>query len=75
MLWGDILSVKCFSIRIEEEMLNKIRFISEYEGRSANKHILVLIRENIKLFEMQNGKIEDVIKLDINVKPARKSRT
>lgn len=75
MLWGDILSVKCFSIRIEEEMLNKIRFISEYEGRSANKHILILIRENIKLFEMQNGKIEDVIKPDINVKPARKSRT
>ncbi len=56
-------------------MLNKIRFISEYEGRSANKQILVLIRENIKLFEMQNGKIEDVIKPDINVKPARKSRT
>ena len=75
MLWGDILSVKCFSIRIEEEMLNKIRFISEYEGRSANKHILILIRENIKLFEMQNGKIEDVTKPAINVKPARKSRT
>ena len=37
-------------------MLNKIRFISEYEGRSANKHILILIRENIKLFEMQNGR-------------------
>ena len=56
-------------------MLNKIRFISEYEGRSANQHILILIRENIKLFEMQNGQIEDVIKTDINVKPARKSRT
>ena len=68
------MSVKCFSIRIEEEMLNKIRFLAEYEGRSVNKQILVLIRENIKQFEMQNGKIEDAIKPDINVKPARKSR-
>lgn len=69
------MSVKCFSIRIEEELLNKIRFLAEYEGRSVNKQILVLIRENIKQFEMQNGKIEDAIKPDINVKPARKSRT
>lgn len=56
-------------------MLNKIRFLAEYEGRSVNKQILVLIRENIKQFEMQNGKIEDAINPDINVKPARKSRT
>ena len=69
------MAVKSISIRIEEEMLKNLSVVADYEGCSLNSHILVLIRENIKLFEMQNGKIEDVIKPDINVKPARKSRT
>lgn len=56
-------------------MLKNLSVVADYEGRSLNSHILVLIRENIKQFEMQNGKIEDAIKPDINVKPARKSRT
>ena len=41
------MAIKSVSIRIEEEMLEKIGFIADYEGRSVNSHILVLIRENI----------------------------
>ncbi len=66
------MAIKSVSIRIEEEMLEKIGFVAEYEGRSVNSHILVLIRENIKKFESENGKIEGKINPDINVKPARK---
>ena len=69
------MAVKSISIRIEEEMLKNLSVVADYEGRSLNSHILGLIRENIKQFEMQNGKIEDAIKPDINVKPARKNRT
>lgn len=32
-------------------------FVADYEGRSVNSHILVLIRENIKKFEEQNGEV------------------
>lgn len=53
-------------------MLDKIGFVADYEGRSVNSHILVLIRENIKKFEEENGKIEGKIKPDVNVKPTRK---
>ncbi len=53
-------------------MLNKIGYIADYEGRSVNSHVLVLIRENIKAFEEQNGSINGEIKPDINVKPTRK---
>ena len=67
------MAVKSVSIRIEEEMLKKIGFIADYEGRSVNSHILVLIRENIKDFEQKQGKIEGNIKPDINVKPTRKN--
>ena len=67
------MAVKSVSIRIEEEMLEKISFVADYEGRSVNSHILVLIRDNINRHEEQHGKIEGEIKPDINVKPPRKS--
>lgn len=66
------MAIKSVSIRIEEEMLQKIGFVADYEGRSVNSHILVLIRENIKAFEAAHGKIEDEISPDVNVKPTRK---
>ena len=51
-------------------MLKKIGYVADYEGRSINSHILVLIRENIKDFEEENGVIEGKINPDINVKPS-----
>ena len=66
------MAIKSVSIRIEEEMLDKIAYIADYEGRSVNSQVLVLIRENIKEFENANGIIEGKIKPDDNVKPTRK---
>ena len=66
------MAIKSVSIRIEEEMLEKIGFVADYEGRSVNSHILVLIRESIKNFEEQHGTIEGAIKPEVNVKPTRK---
>ena len=66
------MAIKSVSIRIEEEMLSKLGYVADYEGRSVNSHILVLIRENIKAFEDTNGKIEGSIKPDVNDKPTRK---
>ena len=67
-----LMAVKSVSIRIEEEMLEKIGFVADYEGRSVNSHILVLIRQNIKAFEDANGTIDGNINPDSNVKPTRK---
>ena len=66
------MAIKSVSIRIEEEMLKKLGFVADYEGRSVNSHILVLIRENIKNFEQVNGTIEGPVRPDVNVKPTRK---
>ena len=66
------MSIKSVSIRIEEEMLDKIAYIADYEGRSVNSQVLVLIRENIKAFEDANGVIEGSINPASNVKPTRK---
>ena len=69
---GDPMAVKSVSIRIEEEMLEKLGYVADYEGRSINSHILVLVRENIKDFEAEHGAIENPISPDVNVKPPRK---
>ena len=66
------MAIKSVSIRIEEEMLRKIGYVADYEGRSVNSHILVLIRESIRSFEEANGPIGGDIGPDVNVKPARK---
>ena len=66
------MAIKSVSIRIEEEMLNKLAYIADYEGRSVNSQVLVLIRQSIKAFEDENGVIEGDINPDSNVKPARK---
>ncbi|MBR6513927.1 MAG: Arc family DNA-binding protein [Clostridia bacterium] len=66
------MAIKSVSIRIEEEMLDKIAYIADYEGRSVNSQILVLVRESIKAFESVHGEIKGNISPDSNVKPTRK---
>lgn len=68
------MAIKSVSIRIEEEMLDKLSYVADYEGRSVNSHILVLIRENMKAHEQLYGTLEGQIKPDINVKPSRKMK-
>ena len=71
-MWGDPMAVKSVSIRIEEEMLEKLTYVADYEGRSINSHVLVLIRENIRSFEVEHGAIKGSVSPDVNVKPPRK---
>lgn len=66
------MAIKSVSIRIEEEMLKKLAYIADYEGRSVNSEVLVLIRNSIKSFENTNGLIDGGITPDSNVKPSRK---
>lgn len=68
------MAIKSVSIRIEEEMLKKIGYVADFEGRSINSHILVLIRDSIREFEAANGRIEGEIQPDVNVKPAAKGK-
>ena len=66
------MAVKSVSIRIEEEMLQKIAYVADYEGRSVNSHILVLVRESIRKFEEDNGEIKEKVASADNVKPGKK---
>ena len=52
------MATKSLSIRIEAEMLDKLHVIADYEGRSANSQILVLIRDLIEVYEAKHGEIK-----------------
>lgn len=50
---------KHLGIEIDKELHYKLHSIAKYEGRSANGHILYLIRQNIREFEEEHGEIEE----------------
>ena len=52
------MATKSLSIRIEEAMLDKLHVIADYEGRSANGQIIVLIRDLIEAYEQKHGEIK-----------------
>ena len=49
------MAIKSLSIRIEDEMLDKLHQVADYEGRSANSQILFLIRKCIEEFEKEHS--------------------
>lgn len=52
------MAVKSLSIRIDENLLHKLHVVSDYEGRSANSQILILIRDAVEAYEAKHGRIE-----------------
>lgn len=52
------MATKSLSIRIADEMLDKLHVVADYEGRSANSQILILIRDCIEAYEQKHGEIK-----------------
>ncbi|MCI8900275.1 MAG: Arc family DNA-binding protein [Lachnospiraceae bacterium] len=46
-----------FTFRTEEELLKKLRSVAEYDGRSANKELEILVKKHVAEFEKEHGKI------------------
>ena len=52
------MAIKSLSIRIDDKMLDKLHVVANYEGRSANSEILILIRDAIEKYEAVHGEIQ-----------------
>lgn len=46
------------TIRIDDTLLDKLHVVADYEGRSANSQVLILIRNCVREYEKENGEIE-----------------
>ncbi|MBE6753582.1 MAG: Arc family DNA-binding protein [Ruminococcaceae bacterium] len=53
----DKSNEKHFGLRVDGDILAKFRYVSEYEGRSANSQIIQLMLKFIAEYEKEHGKI------------------
>jgi predicted DNA-binding protein len=47
-----------YTLRVEQELLNKLGYIAEYEGRTKNRELEQMIKKRISEFENEHGKID-----------------
>ena len=47
-----------YALRIPSETMDKLKYIAEWNGRSANKEIEQLILKHIREWEKENGEIK-----------------
>ena len=52
------MPIKSLSTRTDEEMLHKLHMLADYEGRSANSQVVILIRHAVEASEAKHGRIE-----------------
>ncbi len=50
-------SMPRYTLRVPQELLDKLAFIAEYEGRTKNREIEQLIKKRIAEFEAVHGEI------------------
>lgn len=46
-----------FTLRTDPELLKKFRFVADYNARSANRELEVLMKKHVNEFEKKHGKI------------------
>lgn len=46
-----------FTLRTDSDLLKKFHFVADYNGRSANRELEVLMKKHIYEFENIHGKI------------------
>ena len=52
------MAIRSLTIRIDDKLLDKLHVVADYEGRSANSQVLILIRDCVRQFARDNGEIE-----------------
>ena len=55
------------TLRIPEDLLRKLLYVSQIEGRSPNNHILMLLRNNVQYFERAKGRMDAAKLREIDV--------
>jgi hypothetical protein len=56
------------NLRIPDDMLRKLLYVSEAEGRTPNNQFTLMLRNNVQYFERAKGRINpaELAKIDIS---------
>lgn len=49
-----------YTLRVPQELLDKLGYIAEYEGRTKNRELEQMIKARIAAFEKEHGPIDTV---------------
>lgn len=55
---ADMEKKKHLSLRLDDETRRRLKYVSQYEGRSINGQVMHLINRCISDFEKEHGPIE-----------------
>jgi len=47
-----------YTLRVKSELLKKFRYVAEYNARSANRELEVIMKKHIDEFEKNHGKLD-----------------
>ena len=47
-----------FTLRTDSELMKKLWIVADYNGRSSNRELEVLIKNHVAEFEKKHGKID-----------------
>ena len=47
-----------YTLRVSPELLDKLGYIAEYEGRTKNRELEQMIKKRIRAFEQEHGPLE-----------------
>lgn len=50
-------TISKFTLRTDPELLQKFRYVAEYNARSANRELEILMRRHVVEYETKFGKI------------------
>ena len=51
-------NISKFTLRTDAELMKKLQIVADYNGRSSNREIEILIRGHVAEFESKHGKID-----------------
>lgn len=54
--WQMKDSLSRYTLRVEQELLDKLGYIAAYEGRTKNRELEQMIKKRIAEFEKEHGK-------------------
>ena len=63
------------TLRIPEDLLRKLLYVSNAEGRTPNNHIIMLLRNNVQYFERAKGRIDAAALREIDLSEYEKNET
>ena len=46
-----------YTLRVNRKLFQKFRYVADYEGRSANREIELMLKQRIKAYEDEHGEI------------------